>query len=204
MSVPREGSGRTVTRVALDGRPLALLIHDPSALRDPALVDGVRSALAVAVANVRLQAQIRARLRDVEASTRRLRDAAETQRRHLAAELRSQVQPSLDRAGRALAEAGRGPDLARPVAACAGSAGRAGGRPGSFRARAWRPAVGAARACRSRRVRGANGRAARALPARCGTLRVVRLLGGAGQRRQACRCVGGARSPCEPRAACCA
>jgi hypothetical protein len=112
VSVPREGSGRTVTRVANDGRPLALLIHDASALRDPALVDGVRSALAVAVTNVRLQAQVRARLRDVEASTRRLRDAAETQRLHLAADIRSQVQPSLDRAGRALAEAERGPDLA--------------------------------------------------------------------------------------------
>jgi signal transduction histidine kinase len=111
VSVPREGSGRTVTRVAHDGRPLALLIHDPSALRDPALVDGARSALAVAVANARLQAQIRARLQDVEASTRRLLDAAETQRRHLAAELRSQVQPTLDRAGLALAEAERGQDL---------------------------------------------------------------------------------------------
>jgi signal transduction histidine kinase len=111
VSVPRQGSGRTVTSVEHDGRPLALLIHDPSALRDPALVDGARSALAVAVANVRLQAQIRARLHDVEASTRRLRDAAENQRRHLAAELRSQVQPTLHRARRALAEAQRGQDL---------------------------------------------------------------------------------------------
>jgi signal transduction histidine kinase len=112
VSVARDGSGRAVTGVEHDGRPFALLIHDPAALRDPALVDGVRAALAVAVANVRLQAQIRARLRDVEASTRRLRDAAETQRRQLAAELRSQVQPSLEQAGSALADAERGPELA--------------------------------------------------------------------------------------------
>jgi signal transduction histidine kinase len=111
VSVPRAGSGRTVTRVAHDGRPLALLIHDPSALRDPALVDGAGAALAVAVANVRLQAEIRDRLRDVEASTRRLLDAAEMQRRQLAAELRSQVQPLLDRAARSLAEAERGREL---------------------------------------------------------------------------------------------
>jgi signal transduction histidine kinase len=111
VSVPPLGSGRAVTRVELDGRSLALLIHDRAALQEPVMVDAACSALAVAVANVRLQAEIRARMLDVESSTGRLLDAAETQRRRLAAELRARVQPTLDRAGRALVEADRGDDL---------------------------------------------------------------------------------------------
>jgi signal transduction histidine kinase len=89
---------RSVTSVADDdGAPLAVIIHDAAVFADPALVAGVSAALRLAIANVRLQADVRARAVEVEASRRRIVEAGDEQRRRLEAELRSGAEQRLAR-----------------------------------------------------------------------------------------------------------
>jgi signal transduction histidine kinase len=57
-------------------------------LDDPELVSGVQAAVRIAVSNVRLQAEVQARAAQVEASRRRIIEAADEQRRQLTEELR--------------------------------------------------------------------------------------------------------------------
>ena len=87
-SFPKPGAGRAVTPIAHDGEPVAVLIHDEAVLEDAALVEAVASAARMAVANARLQAEVRARVLELAASRRRIVDAADAQRRRLERELR--------------------------------------------------------------------------------------------------------------------
>ena len=59
---------------------MAALVHDPAALADRELVDSVAAAR-LAVVNVRLQAEIAARIGDVAASRRRLVEARDDESR---------------------------------------------------------------------------------------------------------------------------
>ena len=104
--VPEPGAERAVTWVEHDGRPLAVVVHDPEAPVEPDVLAGAASVLSVAVANARLQAGVRSLMGEIEASTRRLVDAGGAERRRLAAELRAHVVPPLDEAALALAGAG--------------------------------------------------------------------------------------------------
>jgi signal transduction histidine kinase len=88
VELPEPGAGKAVTPIALDGSPVAVLVHDEAVLEDPALVEGVASAAKMAVTNARLQAEVRARVVEVAASRRRIVDAADAQRRRLERELR--------------------------------------------------------------------------------------------------------------------
>lgn len=88
VEVPKPGAGRAVTPIAHDGEPVAVLIHDEAVLEDPALVESVAAAAKMAVANARLQAEVRARVLELAASRRRIVDAADAQRRRLERELR--------------------------------------------------------------------------------------------------------------------
>jgi hypothetical protein len=110
------GPDRAVTRFAEGGRAVAAVVHDPSALRDPELVAGAGAALRIAVANVRLQDDVRRRVADVEASRRRLLQASDEQRRWIVSELEAGVIPHLDRAVAALAPVGA-VDLERRLSA---------------------------------------------------------------------------------------
>src|SRR5216683_2500655 len=76
-SLPEAASGpraKTVTVVERDGRPLAALIHDPAL--DPGLVRAAAAAAGMAIANERLQAEVRAQLEEVRASRQRIVEAA--------------------------------------------------------------------------------------------------------------------------------
>jgi hypothetical protein len=95
VELPADGDSRVVTPVDLAGERLALLIHDPAVPADPSLIAAATGALSVAVANAQLQTTVRASVADVEASTRRLLDAADTERRRLGSELRADVEPLL-------------------------------------------------------------------------------------------------------------
>jgi signal transduction histidine kinase len=88
VELPEPGAGRAVTPIAHDGQPVAVLVHDEAVLEDAALVESVASAARIAVANARLQAEVRARVQDLAASRRRIVDAADAQRRRLERELR--------------------------------------------------------------------------------------------------------------------
>jgi signal transduction histidine kinase len=81
-------SERTTTHVSRGGAPVAVLVHDRAVLADPALTDGVALATRLTGDHADLQAQVRERLAELNASRRRLVVAADEQRRDLAERLR--------------------------------------------------------------------------------------------------------------------
>jgi signal transduction histidine kinase len=105
VELPKPGAGRAVTPLASDGEPVAVLVHDEAVLEDQALVEAVASAARMAVSNVRLQAEVRARVVDLAASRRRIVDAADAQRRRLERELREGAERRLAEVASLLAEA---------------------------------------------------------------------------------------------------
>lgn len=104
VALPAGGAGRAVTPVEEDGRPVAVLVHDPAVLDDPALLSAVGSAARLAVSNARLQAEVAARVGDVEASRRRIVEALDEQRRRLERELRDGAERRLARVAELLAD----------------------------------------------------------------------------------------------------
>jgi signal transduction histidine kinase len=111
--LPPPGSGRVVTAVVHQGRRVAVLAHEPVALADPLLLDGVAAAVGLAVSNAALQAEVRERAADIAASTRRQVGAGDAQRRRLGAQLRQRVDPLLHDVAEALEAAGERDLLAR-------------------------------------------------------------------------------------------
>jgi signal transduction histidine kinase len=96
MRLPAEDSeARVVTVVEDGGTPVAALVHDPAALRDETLARSVAAAVRLALANVRLQADVAARVREVVASRRRLVEAGDEQRRRLREQLRGGAEQGL-------------------------------------------------------------------------------------------------------------
>jgi signal transduction histidine kinase len=83
MQLPTADPARAITIVEGDAHPIAVLVHDPTVLEDAALVDGVTAATRLAVSNARLQTQVQARVRELEASRRRLLHASDDERRAL-------------------------------------------------------------------------------------------------------------------------
>jgi signal transduction histidine kinase len=104
VELPRPGATRAVTPVSDHGEPLAVLVHDPAVLQDPALVEAVASAARIAVSNARLQAEVRTRVTELAASRRRIVEAADAQRRRLERELRDGAEQRLTRVERLLAQ----------------------------------------------------------------------------------------------------
>ena len=80
---------RTATFVERDARPFAVLVHDPSVLDEPALVEAVATATRLAAANAALQGDVQAHVADLIASRRRLLLAADEERQRLEARLRT-------------------------------------------------------------------------------------------------------------------
>jgi hypothetical protein len=95
--LPDAEAGRAVTPIEEEGRPVAVLVHDRVVLDDPGLVDSAASAARLAVSNARLQAEVRARVAEVEASRRRIVQAADAQHRRLERELREGAERRLAR-----------------------------------------------------------------------------------------------------------
>jgi signal transduction histidine kinase len=95
--LPGAGSGRSATVVEREGRPAAVLIHNPAVLNDQALLDAVAAAARLESANARLHAEVRAQIAELAASRRRILEAGDQARRRLERRLH-------DGAGRRLAE----------------------------------------------------------------------------------------------------
>jgi len=120
VALPAAGAGRAVTPVDENGQRVAVLIHDQAVLDDPALLSAVGTAARLAVANARLQAEVTARVDEVEASRRRIVEASDEQRSRLERELRegaerrlAHVAELLTDGGEPLADVRAGLDLAR-------------------------------------------------------------------------------------------
>jgi len=110
VELPAPGASRTVTYLHQDGHQIAALVHDPAVLDNPDLIDAVAAAAGIAVANARLQADVRARVSEVEASRRRIVEAGDAERRRLERELRQGAERRLARVTDLLAD--RGPPVA--------------------------------------------------------------------------------------------
>lgn len=83
ISIPDQRSDRSVTMVEREGEPIAVLVHDPTVLADPGLVEAVSSAAHLAASNARLRAEVQARVEDLRASRRRILEAGDEERRRL-------------------------------------------------------------------------------------------------------------------------
>jgi signal transduction histidine kinase len=86
--LPSEGAGRALTPIERDGKPVAMLVHDPEILSDRGIADAVARAARLAAANARLQRDVRAQAAELEASRRRLLVAGDAERRRLERRLR--------------------------------------------------------------------------------------------------------------------
>jgi signal transduction histidine kinase len=85
--LPGPETGRAVTVIERRGERVAALVHDAALLQEPGLVDGVAAAAAMAVSNVRLRADVRRQVAELESSRRRLVQARDAQRQGLQQEL---------------------------------------------------------------------------------------------------------------------
>jgi signal transduction histidine kinase len=106
MVLPAAGAGRTVTYLQEGGQQIGALVHDAAVLDDPDLVNAVAAAAGVAVANARLQAEVRARVMEVEASRRRIVEASDAERRRLERELHEGAERRLAHVTELLAKRG--------------------------------------------------------------------------------------------------
>ena len=83
LMLPTPGSDRASTVVEGEHEPVAALVHDPAVLGDPALLEAVTAATRLTVSNARLRAEVQGRVSQLEASRRRLLEAGDEQRRAL-------------------------------------------------------------------------------------------------------------------------
>jgi signal transduction histidine kinase len=91
-----EGDGsRRATLVERDGQPIAALLHDPFLDDNAELVQSVCAAASLALENERLQAELRARLVDLQASRARLVGATDAERRRIERDLHDGTQQRL-------------------------------------------------------------------------------------------------------------
>ena len=92
---PGDDSGRCSTVVERDGTPIAMLLHDPALEHNSGLVQSVCAAAGLALENERLQAELRARLVELNASRGRLVEATDSERRRIERNLHDGTQQRL-------------------------------------------------------------------------------------------------------------
>jgi len=106
VNLPGPNSGRAVTPVEFEGARVAVIIHDPAAAASVGLGESVAAAAALAAANARLQAQVRDQVAQVQASRRRLVEAAGDERRLLERRVRAGAGRDLEEVADLLSAAG--------------------------------------------------------------------------------------------------
>ena len=95
VELPGPDAERAATVVRRHGEPVAALVHDPALRENAELVDSVCAAAALTLENERLQADLRARLAELDASRVRLVAATEAERRRLERDLHDGAQQRL-------------------------------------------------------------------------------------------------------------
>jgi signal transduction histidine kinase len=119
VALPEPESGRVATVVERDGQPIAALVHDAALNENAELVQSVCAAAALTLENERLQAELRARLAELQASRARLVEATEAERRRIERDLHDGTQQRLVSIAMALglaeAKLPADPRSARPI-----------------------------------------------------------------------------------------
>ena len=104
MEIATDVPGRTVTPIRDEVGPIAVLDHETGVLDDPGLLSSLAALTRIALANLRLTADVQTRVADVELSRRRLIAVADSERARLEAELQSGAQCRLEHVASLLAE----------------------------------------------------------------------------------------------------
>jgi signal transduction histidine kinase len=94
-TLPKQDSGRRVTLVKQNGEQIAALIYDAALAEEPELVEAVSAAAGIALENGRLEAELRARLRELQGSRSRVVEAQQNERRRLERNLHDGAQQRL-------------------------------------------------------------------------------------------------------------
>ena len=95
VDVPEESPTRAVTKLEQDGEPLAVLVHDPTLLEEPKLVEAVAAAARLSLQNARLHAEVSAQLEKVKESRSRIVAAADDERRRIERDIHDGAQQRL-------------------------------------------------------------------------------------------------------------
>lgn len=102
LTVPPGIPGRAATHISGSDGPLGVLCHDEAVLDDPRLMSAVLAGTRLALENEQLQARLRARLAEVQASRARLVRAGDEARQRLERDLHDGAQQRLMSIGLAL------------------------------------------------------------------------------------------------------
>jgi signal transduction histidine kinase len=86
---------RSVTVIEREGTRLAALVHDPVLDDEPDLLEAVSAAAAIALDNGRLQAELKAKLKELEGSRGRVIEAGQQERKRLERNLHDGAQQRL-------------------------------------------------------------------------------------------------------------
>ena len=93
--LPTGVSERATTLIDRDGARVAALIHDPSLMDEPELLDAVTAAAGIALENARLHVELRARLEELAGSRARVIEASQRERQQLERNLHDGAQQRL-------------------------------------------------------------------------------------------------------------
>jgi signal transduction histidine kinase len=94
-TIPEQDSGRSVTFVKQNGEQIAALVYDAALGEEPELVEAVSAAAGIALENGRLEAELRAQLRELQGSRSRVVEAQQNERRRLERNLHDGAQQRL-------------------------------------------------------------------------------------------------------------
>jgi signal transduction histidine kinase len=95
VATPVPGGGREVATVERGGRRIGALVHDAALAEDRDLVRDAGAAAALAMENERLEAELRARVRELESSRAEVLAAGDAERRRLERDLHDGAQQRL-------------------------------------------------------------------------------------------------------------
>lgn len=95
ISEPDPESDRASSVVSMEGRKVALIIHDGALLEEPEKIEAVSRGAALAFENARLEAEVRAKVAELQASRARIVEAADAARREIERNLHDGAQQNL-------------------------------------------------------------------------------------------------------------
>ena len=95
VALPTPSERRATTLIERDGTRVAALIHDPALQDEPELLDSVAAAAGIALENLRLQAELRARVEELSGSRARVVEAGINERQRLERNLHDGAQQRL-------------------------------------------------------------------------------------------------------------
>jgi signal transduction histidine kinase len=95
VELPAPNAGRAVAEVERDGKRVGAIIHDAALAEDPTLVRAAAAAAALQLENERLDAELRARVEELQSSRARLVEVTMGERRRLERDLHDGAQQRL-------------------------------------------------------------------------------------------------------------